>query len=438
LPINSIIGFELPDYVPESSKGYFGLFSIAVAFFGFIFIRKTKPLINAYLVLAICILMVCLQSVSQHQLGVLASSAAWQLRDTLLIISTIFIALLLSALGDASCIKPYSQKIVRVIAVLAVSLSAVFPVYLIVVQARAAGFANGIIPISMSHKNNEWINKLRNAGVAEGDRIYIANSDLFRFASWSGYEKLPQFVDINVATINGWPKIRSAFTLAKSQAGYEAKFYNVIDSRFGCRPHELGFLAVDWVIDSNGECYGDYLREFGEDGVTIINVGRNGTSNESKSVFLYRLNQRNTYVAGRANLFSDSRSCALLVEDDCLFKLGIDPVSIGSKYFNLCLQSCVAEIHWYSHESNSQLVVPLDYQPFFKIVNTRTNLELEASSINGLLRIDPGENTKYGDSIKILLRPDALMLTAAICTWFSAAALMLMCVLLFIKKKRLF
>jgi hypothetical protein len=434
LPLNSIISFRLPDFTAESSKGYFGLFSIAVAICGFIFIRKSKPFVIAYLVLTCCLILICLQSAFQDRLGVLESSAAWQLRDTLLIISTLFITLFSAVLGDSRNAKSLSLIVLRTITALTVCFSVLFTLSIIVIHARTAGYTNGVIPEAVSHKNNDWIEKLRGAGVEEGDRIYIANTDLFRYASWSGYEKLPQFVDINVSTLNGWPKIRSAFTLANNQAGFEAKFYNLIDSRFGCRPHELDFLAVDWVIDSNGECYKQLLHEFGGDDVTIFSMGRNRTSNGSKSVFLYKLNQRKIYTANNGNLSRGSKPCALLVEDNCIDKLGMDSEHIGGKYFNLCLQSCVAELHWYSREPNSQIVIPIDYQPFLKIVNTRTNKELEASSINGLLKIDPGKNTRYGDSIRILLRPDALMLAMALAAWFSTSALLFMCAIFLSKK----
>jgi hypothetical protein len=433
-PIDSINSFRFPDFVAESSKGYFGLALIILSICGFVFIKKSKPLIIAYLLLTSCLVLVCLQSAFQQRLGILASSAAWQLRDTLLIISTIFIALFSAALGDSRSTKLLSLTILRTITALAVCFSALFPLSVMGIQGRNSGYDNGIISEAIRYKDNSWIEKLRGAGVKVGDRIYIANPDLFRFASWSGYEKLPQFVDINVSTINGWPKMRSAFTLAKNQAGFEAKFYNVIDSRFGCRPYELDFLAVDWVIDSNGECYKDFLLEFGEKDVTIISMGRNGRANDSKSVFLYKLNQRKIYTANNDNLSGSNKPCALLVEDNCLNKLGIGAELIGEKYFNLCIQSCIAELLWYSREPNSQIVVPIDYQPFLKIVDTRTNRELEASSHNGLLKIDPGKNTRYGDTIKILLEPDALMLARALAAWFSTSALLFMCAMFWYKK----
>jgi hypothetical protein len=433
-PINSITSFRFPDFVDESSKGYFGLFSIALTICGFMYIKKSKPLVIAYLLLMSCLVLVCLQSVFQKSLGIFASSAAWQLRDTLLIISTLSIALFSAVLGDSRGTKPLTLKILRTLTALAVCFTVIFPLSVIGIEGRNSGYTNGIIPEAIMDKDNEWIEKLRGAGVEKGDRIYIANPDLFRFASWSGYEKLPQFVDMDVSTINGWPKIRSAFTLAKNQAGFEAKFYNVIDSRFGCRPNELDFLAVDWVIDSTGECYKDFLHEFGVDDVTIFGMGRNGTADNSKSVFLYKLNQRKIYTANNDNLSRSNKLCALLVEDNCLNKLGISNEFIGKKYFNLCLQSCVAELHWYSREPNSQIVVPIDYQPFLKIVNTRTGRQLNASSINGLLKIDPGESTRFGDSIKITMRPDALMFVSALATWFSTFALLFMCVIFFIKK----
>jgi hypothetical protein len=420
--------------VAESSKGYFGLFSIALTICGFMYIKKSKPLVIAYSLLMSCLVLVCLQSAFQKSLGIFASSAAWQLRDTLLIISTLSIALFSAVLGDSRSTKPLMLIILRTLTALAVCFTVLFPLSVIGIEGRNSGYTNGIIPEAITYKDNEWIEKLRGAGVEKGDRIYIANPDLFRFASWSGYEKLPQFVDIDVSTINGWPKIRSAFTLAKNQAGFEAKFYNLIDSRFGCRPNELDFLAVDWVIDSTGECYKDFLHEFGEDGVTIFGMGRNGTADDSKSVFLYKLNQRKIYTANNDNLSGSNKPCALLVEDNCLNKLGISNEFIRKKYFNLCLRSCVAELHWYSREPNSQIVVPIDYQPFLKIVNTRTGGQLKASSINGLLKIDPGENTRFGDSIKIFMRPDALMFVSALATWFSTFVLLFMCIIFFIKK----
>lgn len=432
-PTNLFFIFRFPNSVPESSKGFFGLFSVVIAIGGMAFLRAKRPFVIAFILLVICFLVTVIQSANQSRIGVLESSAAWQLRDTLLIISILIVAIFVAAL-TTNATKKITIKILRIGTILTVCLSAFFPIAVIGIQAKNSGYTNGLIPKVIGQQNSDWIEILRDAGVEEGDRMYIANPDLFRFANWSGYEKLPQFVDLKVSTINGWPKIRSAFTLAKNQAGFEARFYNVIDSRFGCRPHELDFLAVDWVIDSNGECYSDYLNELSEENVKMIMIGTNVGVTESKSVYLYKIIQSKIYTVNQGNRGTDESHCALLVEDNCLGKLGAKSKIIGEKYFTLCIRKCIAEFHWYSDEPENGILIPLDFQPFLKVVNTRSNEELEASSLNGLLKIDPSLNTDYGDPIKISMRPDRIMYVSAIATWVSTVALITLCLVFIVKR----
>ena len=130
----------------------------------------------------------------------------------------------------------------------------------------------------------------------------------------------------------------------------------------------------------------------------------------------------------------DESPCALLVEDNCLGKLGAESEIIGAKYFNLCLRTCIAEFHWYSNELVNDVLVPMDFQPFLKAVNNRTNEELEASSLNGLLKIDLGWNSDYGDLITISMKPDQIMYVSAIATWVSTMSLILPCFVFVVKQ----
>ena len=432
-PVSSLLRSGLPSDVDESSKGFLGLVSIVLVIGGSIFMKKSRPFLVALILLVSCFMLAGIHSAAQSHLGALASSAAWQLRDTLLIISTLMLALFAAALRT-SAVNQVAKKILQVGTLIAVCLSAIFPIAVIGIQVKNSGYSNGVILKVISQENTDWIETLRGAGVREGDRIYIANQDLFRYADWLGYEKLPQFVELGVSTINGWPKIRAAFTLAKNQAGFEARFYNVIDSRFGCRPHELDFLAVDWVIDSNGECQEEYLNEFSEENVKIFRVGKNVGVTESKNVYLYRINQTHIYKVNNHKHGVVVGPCALLVEDNCLGKLGVNSENIEKKYFKLCLRKCIAKLQWYFDEPENAMIVPLDFQPFLKVENTRTKQELKVSSSNGLLRIEPGAHTDYGDPVTISMRPDQLMMISAVSTWASTIALVSLCMVTVLKK----
>jgi hypothetical protein len=417
-PVRSLLQIQPSTLVDESSKGFFGLTSVVFVIIGAKFISRSRPLSVAFFILFVCIFFVGIQSLVQSRLSAFASSAAWQLRDTLLIISTLMIALFAATLQKSTARKK-ALKILKTGTLTSMCISALFPIAIVGIQVKNSGYSNGVFTKVIQQENTDWIEALRGAGVKEGDRVYIANPNLFRFADWLGYEKQPQFVELGVSTINGWPKIRAAFTLAKNQAGFEAKFYNVIDSRFGCRPHELAFLAVDWVIDSNGECQEVYLNEFSMENVWINKVGKNFGTDGADNVYLYRIKQ--TRVFGETNNKTEATNgrCALLVEDDCLESLGITSEEVGKKVFNLCVRQCVANFQWYSDIGETAMVIPLDYQSFLKIENTRTNHDLKSSSFAGLLRVEKDAQTKNGDDIKISMRPDQIMMVSVFSTWIS-------------------
>jgi hypothetical protein len=161
----------------------------------------------------------------------------------------------------------------------------------------------------------------------------------------------------------------------------------------------------------------------------IFNLGENKLKDGSKSVFLYRLNQQSIYTTDR-NVETDKGGplyCALLVEDNCLTNLQIDSESVSDEYFRLCLKSCIAEFQWISINRATKIVLPLDYQPFFESVNLRTGMKLKIGSLNGLLTIDPGNDNKYGDSVRISLKPDKVMHVSAMATWASSIAWLFFC-----------
>ena len=434
-PVRSLLESQLFTHVDESNKGFFGLASVVFVIIGAKFISRSRPFLVALFLLLISFLLVGIQSWAQSRLSAFASSAAWQLRDTLLIISTLMIALFAATLQKPTVSKN-TLKILKAGTLFSVCVSALFPIVIVGIQVKNSGYSNGVITKVVQQENTDWIEALRGAGVKEGDRVYIANPDLFRFADWLGYENLPQFVELGVSTINGWPKTRAAFTLAKNQAGFEARFYNVIDSRFGCRPHELGFLAVDWVIDSNGDCQEVYLNEFSKENIEIFKVGRNLGTADSHNVYLYKIYQTKVFVVNNNKHDAETGTCALLVEDNCLEKLGVSSEVIGEKSFKLCLRKCIAEFRWYSDEQESAMIIPLDYQSFLKVKNTRTNVELKSSSFAGLLKVDKGVSTKRGDHIAISIKPDRIMMISVFFTWISIIATISICLMPLIEKLR--
>jgi hypothetical protein len=434
-PVRTLLESQPFTNVDESSKGFFGLASVIFVIIGAKFIIRSRPFLVALFLLLISFLFVGIQSWAQSRLSAFASSAAWQLRDTLLIISTLMIALFAANLQN-STVSKMTVKIFKVGTLFSVCISALFPIAVVGIQVKSSGYSNGVITKVVQEENTDWIEALRGAGVKEGDRVYIANPDLFRFADWLGYEKQPQFVELGVSTINGWPKIRAAFTLAKSQAGFEARFYNVIDSRFGCRPLELDFLAVDWVIDSNGECQEVYFDEFSKENIEMFKVGKNLGTADSNNVYLYKINQTKVFGVNNNKYDAETRPCAILVEDNCLEKLGVSSEVIGEKSFELCLRKCIAEFGWYSVEQESAMIIPLDYQSFLKAKNTRTNQELKSSSFAGFLRVEKDASTENGDRIAISMRPDQTIMISAFSTWISIVAIVSICLMPLIEKLR--
>ena len=82
------------------------------------------------------------------------------------------------------------------------------------------------------------------------------------------------------------------------------------------------------------------------------------------------------------------------------------------------------------------MIIPLDYQSFLKVKNTRTNVELKSSSFAGLLKVDKGVSTKRGDHIAISIKPDRIMMISVFLTWISIIATISICLMPLIEKLR--
>jgi len=288
-------------------------------------------------------------------------------------------------------------------------------------QQSPAGSMNGIIQQASKSSAVEWKSILKSYGVEPGDRLYVEHPMLFRGESWFGYNKLPQFTDIGVSTINGWPKIRSSFTLAENQFGSPRRFYNIIDTRYGCKPEEIEFLSARWVLVSNDECRQQYENIFGSAAITRNLLPSPPSWPKDKSVWLYEIKQFSSYRISGGDITPKDAYCPLLSSSGCIEKLGITKQISGSinPLFQFCISGCLAHYEWRHSAQLAGAVLPLDFDKTIIATRQRDSKSLIVKSHHGLLTIEPDTDMKVGDIIELNIRPDGRMWISAVCTWLQ-------------------
>jgi len=312
-PAMSMLSLGKSVFIENAANGFSGLLISATALvsirkiWGF---RRERPLI---LVLALVLVGCLAQMFFQRFLGPLQPSASWQLRDPLIAVTCIFAVLVLSEFDSST--KEGGTKALRNGVTLGLIVSSIFPLATLVGHVQNEGVANGLLPKWVKGESSQWAQKMKEVGVQSGDRVYIAHPDLFRDAQWDGIKYQPQMNQISVSTINGWPKIRSSFTLVSGDQ--KRRFVNLIDSSHGCQTKTLEFLAANWVIDKNDTCFNEYLEIYGGDAIEVFNLGTNKDVAGESEVRLYRIIQGEIFSPTESSVFNARNVCPILSSDEC-------------------------------------------------------------------------------------------------------------------------
>jgi hypothetical protein len=381
--------------------------------------RKETP----QFILILGVIVGCIVQMSlQNRLGLFRSSAAWQLRDPLVLLTSIFVVIYVGVNAN----QPDSglQTSRRNLLVCALSISALFPVATLFNHIRTDGFRSGVISEFISPPSNAWADSLVAIGVRPGQRVYVSDPNLFRFADWHGYVMQPQFVDLSLSTIQGWPKIRSSSTLTTGENDVPKKFLNLIGSGYGCREHELSFMSVDWVIDKDLACFEKYQQEFGGDSVEKFHIGENHIAEKLvSSVWAYRISPKHVFEIATLGVEIDRQFCPLLSASGCLNTFGIKPLIKNGNEFGLCISRCVARATVSEISRVVKVVFPLDFDSALSVYDLNAETYLPTDAYHGLLKVDLGSSATT-HNLEIRLKPDWRMRMNAASTWLALIGLL--------------
>jgi hypothetical protein len=412
-PLLSILGFGKSIFVENAANGFSGLL-ISVLAVGAIKkiwgCRKRSP---AILVLTFVLICSITQMIFQRHLGFFQPSASWQLRDPLIAITSIFAVVAVSEFDSST--KERGTKRMRNGVMLGLLISSLFPIATLLGHVQDEGVANGFLTRWMKGGNSEWVQKMKEAGVHSGDRVYIAHPDLFRDAQWYGFRNQPQLNQLSVSTINGWPKMRSSFTLVSGNQ--RRRFVNLIDSSHGCQTNTLGFLAVDWVLDQSDNCLIEYQEFYGIDAIEIFSLGTNESVAGNSEVSLYRIGKKEIFTATELSEANAINVCPIMSSGNCFSSnsYSIFGRQLGS--FKLCPERCVAVLSVPSTESLRIVVIPLDFDKSLEVRNPVDNTKLETKSQNGFLAVEIEQSTEYVRTLEVVINPDLHMWINALSPW---------------------
>ena len=422
-PAMSILSLGKSVFIENAANGFSGLLISATALvsirkiWGF---RRERPLI---LVLALVLVGCLTQMFFQRFLGPLQPSASWQLRDPLIAVTSIFAVLVLSEFDSST--KEGGTKALRNGVTLGLIVSSIFPLATLVGHVQNEGVDNGLLPKWVKGESSQWAQKMKEVGVQSGDRVYIAHPDLFRDAQWDGFKNQPQMNQISVSTINGWPKIRSSFTLVSGDQ--KRRFVNLIDSSHGCQTRTLGFLAVNWVIDKNDTCFNEYLEAYGPDAIKVFNVGTNKDIVGESEVRLYRIIQGEIFSPTEVSVFNARNVCPILSSDECFDSNGFSSASGQMESFKLCLERCVATVNIRGADALDVVVVPLDFDEALEARNLVDKTKLATKSQNGFLAVEIGKSMEYERTFEVVINPDSQMWVSALSPWVVLLLMAALC-----------
>ncbi len=423
-PIASIFSLSKSVTVMGAWQGYLGTGGILVStlFLSSKMHSRAIRTVTRAILISICLSLI--QAYFPNVIANLRPSTLWQFKDPMVILSIMLTVIALNSVKEnVSTNASFRNSALRLLCLLTMICSALYvpAIVQIRVQQSPNGLMNGIVQQASKSSAVEWKSILNSHGVEPGDRLYVEHPMLFRGQSWFGYNKLPQFADIGVSTINGWPKMRSSFTLAENQFGSPRRFYNIIDTRYGCKPEEIEFLSARWVLVSNDECRQQYENIFGTSAVTRNLLPSPPDWPKDNSVWLYEIKRFSSYRISGADITPKDVYCPLLSSSGCIEKLGITKQISSSKnpIFRFCINGCLAHYEWASSPQAVDAVLPLDFDRTIIATRQRDGKSLIVKSHHGLLAIEPDADMMAGDDIELNIKPDGLMWISAVCTWLQ-------------------
>ena len=423
-PIVSILSLSKSVTVMGAWQGYLGISGILVSIIVLYSKKHSKTTMIATRAILISIILSLVQAYFPDVIENLRPGTLWQFKDPMVILSTMLtVVALSSAKENVSTNAIFRNSFLKLLCVLALICSALYIPAMVQVRMQQSStvLMNGIVQQASKSSSVEWKSILRAYGVEPGDRLYVEHPMLFRGESWFGYSKLPQFADIGVSTINGWPKMRSSFTLAENQFGSPRRFYNIIDTRYGCKPAEIEFLSVRWVLVSNDECRLQYENMLGSDAILRNLLPSPPGWPKDKSVWLYEIKKFSSYRISGLDITPVNAYCPLLSSSGCIQKLGITKKINESTnpIFQFCIDGCLAQYEWKDSLQVEGAVLPLDFDKSIIATRQRDGKSLNVKSHHGLLVIEPAGDMMAGDNIEINIRPDGRMWISALCTWLQ-------------------
>ena len=423
-PVVSILSLSKSVTVAGAWQGYLGTSGILVSIIVLYSKKHSRATIIATRAILISIILSLVQAYFPDVIANFRPGTLWQFKDPMVILSVMLTVVALgSAKENVSTNSSFRNLALRFLCVFTLVCSALYipAIVQIRMQQSPTGAMNGVVQQALKSSSVEWKSILNSYGVEPGDRLYVEHPMLFRGSSWFGYNKLPQFTDMGVSTINGWPKMRSSFTLAENQLGSTRRFYNIIDTRYGCKPAEIEFLAARWVLVSNDECRQQYENIFGSDAILRNLLPSPPGWPKDKSVWLYEIKKFSSYRISGVDQTPENAFCPLLSSSGCINKLGITKQVNESTnpIFRFCINGCLAQYEWKDSLRVGGAVLPLDFDKSIIATRQRDGKSLNVKSHHGLLVIEPAADMKAGDNIELNIRPDGRMWISAVSTWLQ-------------------
>ncbi len=412
-PLLSLLSFGKSIFIENAANGFSGLLISAVAFVSIKKIWKFRRESPAVFVLTFVLVCSIVQMIFQRHLGPFQPSAGWQMRDPLIVLTSIFAVVAVSEF-ELPTMESWSKGL-RNGVVLGLFISSLFPIATLVGHVQDEGSGNGSLIKWVKGGNSVWAQKMKEVGVRSGDRVYIAHPELFRDAQWDGFRNQPQLNQLSVSTINGWPKMRSSFTLVAGDQ--RRRFVNLIDSSHGCQANKLGFLAVNWVLDKNDVCLDEYEKFYGLDSIEVFSLGTNENLNGDSEVRLYRISQKEMFSVTQLSESNEKNVCPILSSESCFSNNNYSSFSGQLEFFELCLKRCVAVLNVPDTEASGVVVIPLDFDEALEVRNPSDNTKIETKSQNGFLAIEIEPSTERIRSLEVLINPDLQMWINALSPW---------------------
>lgn len=423
-PVVSILSLSKSVTVTGAWQGYLGTSGILLSIIILYSKKRTRATMIATRAILISIIFSLIQAYFPDAIANFRPGTLWQFKDPMVILSIMLTVIALSSTKENVSTKTLLRNsFLKFLCLLTLICSALYIPAIVQVrmQQSSTGLMNGVVQQAGKSSSAEWKSILKSNGVEPGDRLYVQHPMLFRGESWFGYSKLPQFTDIGVSTINGWPKMRSSFTLAENQFGSPRRFYNIIDTRYGCKPAEIEFLAARWVLVSNDECRQQYESIFGSDAILRNLLPSPPGWPKDKSVWLYEIKKFSSYRISGVDQTPENAFCPLLSSSGCINKLGITKQVNESTnpIFRFCINGCLAQYEWKDSLQVGGAVLPLDFDQSIIATRQRDGKSLIVKSHHGLLVIEPAADMKAGDNIELNIRPDGRMWISAVSTWLQ-------------------